>query len=457
MMNSVKSARIIAVSACIFGCSSPEKKGEILLFNGQDLTGWKQMGGEAIYTVEDGAIVGTTVSGTPNSFLTTEQHYGDFVLELEVLLPDTTTNSGIQFRTNYNPAANEGKGRVQGYQYELDPSARAWTGGVYDEGRNGWLYPLDLNPAAQKLFKHGEFNKVRIECIGNTIKTWLNGEPASYLVDPVDTSGFIALQVHSISDKLQPGTRIVWKNIKIQTENIQPTPFPADIHIVNKLNNQLTAEEEKNGWKLLFDGKTNNGWKSSRSDSFPAKGWIIENGEISVIPNRGVKENKGGDIVTREQFSAFDVSFDFKLTDSANSGFKYFVYTPEGTESIVGLEYQVLDDENHPDAKNGIAGNRTLASLYDLIAAQKNKRMVKKVGDWNTARIVVYPDKKVVHFLNGEKVLSFERGSEDFRKLVAGSKFKDYKHFGEIAAGPLMIQDHDDKVFFRNIRIRELK
>lgn len=456
-MNFLRSTVSVAAFACLFSCSSPDKKGETLLFNGEDLSGWKQMGGAAVYTVEDGTIVGTTVSGTPNSFLTTEKMYGDFVLDLEVLLPDTTTNSGIQFRTNFNPDANEGKGRVQGYQYELDPSARAWTAGVYDEGRRGWLYPLDLNPAAQKLFKHGAFNKVRIECIGNTIKTWLNDQPASYLIDPTDATGFIALQVHSISDKQAPGTRIVWKNIKIQTENIQPTPFPADIHIVNKLGNELTAEEEKNGWKLLFDGKTNAGWKSSRSDSFPAKGWIIENGEISVIPNRGVKENKGGDIVTKEKYSAFDLSFDFKLTDSANSGFKYFVYTPEGTESVVGLEYQVLDDANHPDAKNGIAGNRTLASLYDLIPAQKNKRMVKAIGEWNTARIIVYPNKEVIHFLNGEKVLAFERGSEDFRKLVAGSKFKDFKDFGEIPAGALMIQDHDDKVYFKNIRIRELK
>jgi len=456
-MNYLKFTFLAAVSVGLFSCSSNENKGEALLFNGKDLTGWKQMGGEAVYTVEDGTIVGTTISGTPNSFLTTEKMYGDFVLELEVMLPDTVTNSGIQFRSNYNPQANDGKGRVQGYQYELDPAARAWTGGIYDEGRRGWLYPLDLNPTAQTAFKHGEFNKVRIECIGNTIKTWLNDIPASFLVDTADATGFIALQVHSISDQQTPGTRIVWKNISIQTENIQPTPFPADIHIVNRLDNRLTAEEEKNGWKLLFDGKTNNGWKSSKGDEFPAKGWVIENGEISVVPNMGVKENKGGDIITKDTYSAFDVSFDFRLTNAANSGFKYFVYTPEGTESVVGLEYQVLDDENHPDAKNGIAGNRTLASLYDLIPAQKPKRAVKPVGEWNTARIIAYPDNKVVHFLNGEKVLSFERGSEAFRKLVAGSKFRDFKGFGEVTAGPLMIQDHDDKVYYKNIRIRTLK
>ncbi len=449
---------IVTIVFCyvLYSCTSSGEKEEIL-FNGKDLTGWKQMGGEAVYTVEEGAIVGTTVSGTPNSFLTTEKKYGDFVLELEVLLPDTTTNSGIQFRSNFNPEANEGKGRVQGYQYELDPSARAWTAGIYDEGRRGWLYPLDLNPAAQQAFRHGEFNKVRIECIGNTIKTWLNDQPASYLIDTADASGFIALQVHSIGSQQAPGTRIAWRNIKLRTDNIQPTPFPADIHVVNRLDNQLTTAEQDNGWKLLFDGKTSAGWKSARGENFPEKGWAIENGEIAVIPNQGVKENKGGDIVTTAPYSAFDVSFDFKLTQGANSGFKYFVYTPEGTQSVVGLEYQVLDDDHHPDAKNGIAGNRTLASLYDLIPAQKNKRMIKPVGEWNTARVIVYPDNRVVHFLNGEKVLSFERGSEEFRKLVAGSKFKDFKDFGEIPAGALMIQDHDDKVHFKNIRIRELK
>ncbi|MBX3241709.1 MAG: DUF1080 domain-containing protein [Chitinophagaceae bacterium] len=427
------------------------------LFNGKNFSGWKQLGGKAVYTVENGAVVGTTVSGTPNSFLTTEKPYGDFVLELEVLLPDTTTNSGIQFRSIFNREANEGKGRVQGYQYELDASARAWTGGIYDEGRRGWLYPLTLNPAAQKAFKHGEFNKVRIECIGNTIKTWLNGVPAAYLVDELTASGFIALQVHSISDKQAPGTRIVWKNIRIQTGKIKPSPFPADIHVVNNLSNQLTPEEVRNGWKLLFDGKTSAGWRSSRAEGFPEKGWSIENGEISVIPNMGNKENKGGDIITTGKFSAFDISFDFKLTTGANSGFKYFVYTPEGTTGVVGLEYQVLDDKNHPDAKNGIEGNRRLASLYDLIPAQTTDRFVKAVGEWNTARVVVYPDNHVEHYLNGIKVLEYERGSEAFRKLVAGSKFRDFKGFGEIAAGPLMIQDHDDKVYFRNIRIKELK
>ena len=178
--------------------------GWVSLFNGKTLDGWRQMGGKAKYAVEKGAIAGTTVPATPNSFLVTEKEYGDFVLELEVKLPDSATNSGIQLRSHFNPNANDGKGRVYGYQYELDGSARAWTAGIYDEGRRGWLYPLDLNPAAKKAFRQGQYNKVKVECIGNTIKTWINDVPAAYLVDEADASGFIALQVHGIGNSRKP-------------------------------------------------------------------------------------------------------------------------------------------------------------------------------------------------------------------------------------------------------------
>ena len=203
------------------------------LFNGKDLTGWKQLNGKAKYEVINGEIVGTTVSNTPNSFLTTEKDYGDFILEVELLV-DNSMNSGIQIRSlSKDDVMN---GRVHGYQIEIDPSDRKWSGGIYDEARRGWLYPLDINPKGQAAFKKGEWNRYRIECIGSSIRTWVNGIPTANLVDDLTPSGFIALQVHSIGNNDQPGKQIRWKNVRIQTEGLKPSK-PDDIFVVNMIPN----------------------------------------------------------------------------------------------------------------------------------------------------------------------------------------------------------------------------
>jgi hypothetical protein len=190
-----------------------DKEGWVNLFNGKDLTGWEQHGGKAKYAVEDGQIVGTAVPNTGNSFLCNKHDYGDFVLELEFKV-QSPLNSGVQVRSQCFDEAKTvelgGKkiaipaGRVHGYQVEIDPSARAWTGGIYDEGRRGWLKDLKENEAARKAFKAEEWNKFRIECQGDMIKTWLNGVAAAELKDAVTPSGFIALQVHGVGDKKDP-------------------------------------------------------------------------------------------------------------------------------------------------------------------------------------------------------------------------------------------------------------
>lgn len=447
------SAAILAVS------SATAQKGFTSLFDGKTLNGWKQKTGSANYSVENGMIVGSTVANSPNSFLCTEKEYGDFVLDLEVKIDDTTSNSGIQFRSHFDAAANDGKGKVYGYQYELDPSSRRWTAGVYDEGRRDWLYPLSLNAAAQNAFRLGEFNKVHIECIGNEIKTWINDVPAAYVVDTVDHAGLIALQVHSIgSNTALAGEKIYWKNIRIKTSGIKPTAFPANIYVLNNIPNKLTDYEKKTGWKLLFDGVSSNGWKGAYKPGFPEKGWEIKDGIIRVLSSEGKESTNGGDIVTIDQYSAFDLSFDFKLTPGANSGLKYFVTLKENnTGSAIGLEYQILDDDEHPDAKLGRDGDRTMSSLYDLIPAQKQARFVHKIGEWNTGRIIVYPNNHVEHYLNGIKVLEYERGSKSFEDLVAISKYKVWDHFGEAPQGHILLQDHGNEVSFRSIKIKVLK
>lgn len=428
------------------------------LFDGKTLNGWKKITGTAEYKIEQNAVVGISVAGSPNTFLVTEKEYGDFILELEVKIEDTTSNSGIQFRSHYDPKLNNGKGRVYGYQFELDPAARRWTGGVYDEARRDWLYPLSLNPSAQNAFKLNQYNKVRIECIGHTIKTWVNGTAAACVIDTMDARGFIALQVHSISKPELAGKKIYWRNIRIKTNNVKPTGFPKDVYVVNNIPNTLTDQEKENGYRLLFDGNTGNGWKAAYKNSFPDKGWEIKDGRLTIHAAVAGEHNSGGDIVTVDQFGAFDLSFDFKLTEGANSGLKYFVTVTESKPgSALGLEYQLIDDQSHPDAKAGIAGNRALASLYDLIAAQKTNRFVRAAGQWNKGRIIVYPNNKVEHYLNGVKVLEYERGSKAYRDLVAISKYKDIPNFGESKQGHILLQDHGNQMSFRSIKIRELK
>lgn len=427
------------------------------LFDGKSLKGWKQVAGTATYAVEDGVIVGRTVEKSPNTFLISEQEYGDFVLELDVKIEDLGSNSGIQFRSQYDPAGRDGKGKVFGYQYELDPSPRKWTGGIYDEGRRDWLYPLGLNPSAQNSYKHNEFNQVKIECVGNQIRTWVNGTPAAYLVDNVDSKGVIALQVHAISSPDKVGKKIYWKNIRIKGATKLSTDFPKDGYVVNTIPNALTDFEKQNGWKLLFDGLSSAGWKSANKDGFPDKGWVIQDGTIGINLVEPKEGSRGGDIVTTDLYGAFDLSFEFKLSSGGNSGVKYFAGRSEGTKGpVVGLEYQVLDDKLHPDAKAGRDGNRTEASLYDLIKADKQPRFVRPVGQWCTGRIVVYPNNHVEHYLNGMKVLEYDRGSPAFRDLVAKSKYKDFPNFGEAPTGRILLQDHGDAVNFRSIKIHEL-
>ncbi len=444
---------LLSLASVLFtACGQKQVDGWTDLFNGEDLTGWKQLNGKAIYEVIDGEIVGTTVNQEPNSFLVTEKEYGDFILELELFI-DNDMNSGIQFRSL--SLADYQNGRVHGYQMEVDPSTRAWSGGVYDEARRGWLYPLELNPAAKNAFKVNEWNKYKIECVGNTIRTWVNGVPTAHLIDDMTTVGFIALQVHSISDDKEPGQQIRWRNIRIKTDNIKTTPYDS-IEVVNLIANNLSGQEINNGYELLWDGATTNGWRGAYSTSFPENGWTIQDGILSVEGSDGGESTNGGDIVTDRMFKAFQLKFDFKLNEGGNSGVKYFVTESEGNKgSAIGLEYQILDDEKHPDALLGRDGNRTLASLYDLITSDKN-RAQKRIGEWNQGIVKVFPDNRVEHWLNGFKVLEYERGSEIFLDLVQNSKYKDWDNFGLAEEGRILLQDHGDLVSFKSIKIKDL-
>ncbi len=427
----------------------------INLFNGKDLTGWKPLNGKAPYEVKNGEITGKTVVNEPNSFLVTENLYVDFILELEFKL-DADMNSGIQFRSESKPDFKNG--RVHGYQVEIDPSDRAWTGGLYDEARRDWLYTMEYNPKAKVAYKRNEWNLFRIECIGDVMRVWVNGMATSHVVDNMTHKGFIALQVHAIGNKPEEaGKQIRWRNIRIQTQNLVASPSD-DLFVLNLMPNQLSPQEIKNGVRLLWDGKTTGGWRGAYKTAFPEKGWEINEGVLNVAKSSGAESTNGGDIVTMEEFKAFDLQFEFKLTEGANSGLKYFVTEKEGNKgSAIGLEFQILDDEKHPDAKQGVDGNRTLGSLYDLIPSAKIKRGQRPIGDWNYGRVIVFPDNKVQHWVNGYKVLEYQRRSPEYLALVAKSKYVSYEDFGMAEKGRILLQDHGDQVFFRSIKIQELK
>jgi hypothetical protein len=282
------------------------------------------------------------------------------------------------------------------------------------------------------------------------MRIWVNGVLTAYVIDSTYKDGFIALQVHSIDKPEDAGRKIHWRNLRIK-ERVQPSPVAADIFVRNTLPNDLSEVERKQGWRLLWDGRSSSGWRRAKGEAFPTKGWRMSNGELIVTGG-------GGDIVTAESFGGFELQLEFQLTPGSNSGIKYFV-ADYGTREVLGLEYQLLDDERHPDAKQGQNGNRTLASLYDIqprAQLMTSVGIAPKIGQWQHARIVARSDGTTEHWLNGVRVLQFSRGSEDFRHRVAASKFKHVREFGEMKRGPVLLQDHGDEVRFRSVKIRTL-
>ncbi len=431
------------------------------LFDGKSLDGWVRRGGDAKYHIEEGCIVGTSIMGTPNTFLCTSRDYSDFILEYEFKI-DPELNSGVQIRSRSLPTASDfdfGGNKIQipadlvhGYQIEIDPNPEddsCRMAGIYDEARRGWLYPgilggnaKEFTEKGRRIFMQGGWNKVRVEAVGDTIKTTLNGMPRASIRDSVTASGFIALQVHRIEERNKEGTQVHWRNLKIQ-------------EVVEEGINTLTTDEKAAGWRLLWNGKNHEGWRSAKGPDFPKAGWKMENGLIIINETGGGESSAAGDIITVEKFSQFEFSVDFRITPGANSGIKTFVDPSmnNGEGSAIGPEFQILDDKHHPDAELGRDGNRTIGSLYDMKAAPADKK-AKPIGEWNNARIFS-EEKQLTYWLNGEKTIDIKRGSKEWRDLVAISKYKVWPNFGELEEGHILLQDHGNQVFYKNLKIRD--
>lgn len=237
--------RIYLLFLCLFCALAMQAQNWEYIFNGKNLRGWKRLNGKAEYKVIDGTIVGTSKLGTPNTFLATQKKYDNFILEFEFKI-DEGLNSGVQLRSESKKDYQSG--RVHGYQFEIDPSARAWSGGIYDEARRNWLYPLTQNPLAKTAFKNKEWNKARIEAIGNSIATWINGIPCANIWDDMTPSGFIALQVHAIVNVADEGKTVCWKNIRICTTDVERYATTVKAPEINVISNTLSPNETKDGW-----------------------------------------------------------------------------------------------------------------------------------------------------------------------------------------------------------------
>ena len=242
-------------------------------------------------------------------------------------------------------------------------------------------------------------------------------------------------------------------------EDAMPAAASAGESVTTVALNALTADEQAEGWVLLFNGESFEGWRGYRKDHVPEDHWAIEDGVIHKIASGKVplmadgQPIDGGDIITTEKYTNFEFSFEWKVAPGANSGIKYNVVEEMSDGNPLGFEYQILDDDLHPDAKMGNGTNRTAAGLYDLISPEN--KTLKPVGEWNHGRII-FNDLHGEHWLNGEKVLEYDLNTPRMDSLLEASKYAPIEGFGDKRTGHIVLQDHNDDVWYRNLKVREL-
>lgn len=356
--------------------SSGADAGFVPLFDGKTLNGWEICNGQATYRVEEGAIVGRTAEGSPNSFLCTTKDYGDFVLEFETKT-DPLLNSGVQVRSHrYIGDAGARvftgtetvqrkfpKGRVYGYQVEIANEQSGSSGGIYDEARRGWLHDISGIPAARAAFKDNQWNKYRVEARGDHIRVWVNGAPAADVVDPLDLTGFIALQVHAY--KGPKPIEVRWRNIQIQ-------------------------DLGRHVWKPLFDGRTLRGWTTSGGGD-----WVVENGAIHGRSKTG--DERIGFVISDESFKNVTARVKFRIPQG-NSGF----FLRSDRQTLAGYEVEI-DSEKRTGGFWEVRGRNWVTGPEDNAGVN--------TSDWNDLTASLHGDRIVFH-LNGTKTVDLPNDTQ---------------------------------------------
>jgi len=327
-----------------------DESGFVPLFDGRTLTGWVQHGGNATYTVDGGTILGRVGEDQKrNAFLCTEKTYGDFILRCEVKF-DQRGNSGVQFRSHIKPD----KDVVFGYQCEIDPSDRAWTGGIYDESRRGWINNLANNEAGRKAFRRDDWNEITIEARGPAIKTWVNGVACADLLDPLDFEGIFGLQVH-----VGKTGAIRWRNVRIK---------------------ELGTTQ----WQPLWNGRDFTGW-----DTIGGGKWAIVDGAI-----RGTADNdpQHGHLITKRTYGDFALRLKF-LATKGNSGL-YFRVEQGGGAGVLGFQAEI-------EAAKDVGGlYETGGRKWVVQPTAEQVQKTFKPGKWNEMAVVAQ-GRRVVVCVNG--------------------------------------------------------
>ncbi|HWQ52770.1 MAG TPA: DUF1080 domain-containing protein [Bryobacteraceae bacterium] len=360
------------------GLAAAAAPGFVPLFNGKSLDGWEVCNGKASYRVEKGEIVGTTAEGSPNSFLCTKKEYGDFVLEFETKT-DPALNSGVQIRSHRYPAETivqtfDGKqtsprkqpaGRVYGYQVEIADEKSGASGGIYDEARRGWVHNIASDPVASKAFRDNQWNKYRVEARGDRIRTWINGVPCADLVDSMDLTGFVALQVHAYKG---PQTEVRWRNVRIQ---------------------DLGRHE----WRSLTDGRTMKGWTHDGGGD-----WKVEEGAF-----HGTSTSSPGYLVSDESFKDVTARLKVKIL-KGNSGF----FLRADPKTRAGYEVEI-DSEKRTGGYWEVGGRNWVTGPEDNAVVVKN--------DWNLITASLR-GRRIVFHVNGNKTVDIPEDTQG--KIDAG-------------------------------------
>ncbi|MBN2639409.1 MAG: DUF1080 domain-containing protein [Bacteroidales bacterium] len=422
--------------------SNKEKnEGWELLFDGIALNGWHDYNGDSLtgpWGVEDGAIKAEGHGNDANGYIVTNRQFDNFILSWDWKI-SKGGNSGMMYHVVQN--SDYEVPYATGPEYQLIDNIN-FDGKLEEWQKCGADYAMYL-PDSTKLNINtaGEWNNSQIVFDNGHVEYWMNGQKT--------------LEFESWSpDWYSRKSTGKWKNFPDYGEKecgvicLQDHGYPAWF---KNIKIKQLPKNKKEEW--LFDGTSTDAWRSVSTDSFPQTGWEVNHNKLIVKAQEG-NIPAGADIITVKKYANFILELDYKLTTHANSGVKYFVVDNyAGYEGqFLGLEYQIIDDDSYSEEELGNSyGNHKTGSVYELIPAPAKKKM-NAPGEWNHVKLMV-DCSHVEHWLNGQKMLEYERGSDAFKALVAKSKYTIYPKFGEAPRGHIMLQGHNGEVAFRQIKI----